>query len=228
MSEITIEKMTIELTRKNIKNLHLKVTPPHGHIKISAPKKMSERQIRSFIISKLDWIKTHQQKILARPYPKPLQYIDGETIKYQGIPYQLQFKEHSKPGKVECLQNIILLYHRPGSTILQKEKILNDWYRNQLRIRIPELICHYEAIMNVIVADFGIKRMKTKWGTCNITARRIWLNLELAKKSPKCLTYIVVHEMTHLLETGHTKRFYALLDQFMPDWKSAEQELNPR
>lgn len=118
------------------------------------------------------------------------------------------------------------MFVRPGTTQEKKQEILHAFYRAELKKLIPELLDKWQPILDVTASAWGIKRMKTKWGTCNIEARRIWLNLELAKKPVQCLEYILVHELTHLLERHHNERFTGLLDQHLPQWRTLREELN--
>jgi predicted metal-dependent hydrolase len=120
----------------------------------------------------------------------------------------------------------LILYVRPNSTKERRQKLLNDWYRQQLRAAIPTFLEKWQKEIGVTIGEWGIKRMKTKWGSCNLQARRIWLNLELAKKSPRCLEYIIVHELVHVLERKHNNRFYGYLTKYLPDWKEIKKELN--
>jgi predicted metal-dependent hydrolase len=216
----------IELVQKNIKNVHLSVLPPHGDVRIAAPLHLSEETIRLYAISKLPWIKQQQKKIRNQERESRREFINKETHYYQGRKYLLRIFERNEPAKVVVNKKHLDLYVRPHTNTLQRQHILNKWYRNEMKELIPVYIKKWEKVMAVKVADFGIKSMKTKWGTCNIEAKRIWLNLELAKKPLQCLEYIIVHEMVHLLERRHNDRFIGYLNKFMPQWKSYREELN--
>lgn len=226
MSVIQLGKLVVEVTHKNIKNVHLSVYPPVGKIKVSAPKSMELETIRVFVISKLNWIKQQQKKLREQEREGPRDYIERESHYFNGKRYQLRVIESDTRPKVELSHKYLSLHIRPGMSKVRREEILNEWYRTQLKNTIPLLIKKYESLMKVEVSDYGVKRMKTKWGTCNPTAKRIWVNLELAKKPPECLEYIVVHEMTHLLEPTHNNRFVALMDLFLPKWRLYKDELN--
>lgn len=173
-----IDDLDIEVTHKDIRNLYLRVSPPDGLVRVSAPSRMQLDNIHRFILSRRDWIKRQQAKLRL----------------------QTQVTEKQCP-------------------------VLDDGYRKYLKETIPNLIDKYETIMGVKVSDFIIRKMKTRWGSCNTQTRRICLNLELAKRSVQCLEYVVVHEMVHLLEPSHNKRFYALMNIFMPDWKDYKTAL---
>lgn len=226
MQEIQLGDITIEVTQKDIKNVHLSVYPPFGQVKIAAPERMDLDTIRIYAISKLTWIKKQQAKIKSQKREAPREYLTKESHYYFGKRYLLKVIEHNLSPVVKLKHNIIELYIRPETSTEKRKEILEEWYRAQLKVKIPELISKWETAMGVNVNDFGIKKMKTKWGTCNIEAKRIWLNLELAKKPVSCLEYIIIHEMTHLLERNHNTRFVALMNSFLPNWKEIKEELN--
>ncbi len=226
MTKQLIKICGIEVTvnYKKIRNLHLRICVPHGEVMASAPMRYSLKQVEEFILKKIEWIKKSQAQILKlRDEGKikmPAKLVSDEEHYLFGKAYLLQVLKNSRNNRVIVKDNIIELQVRGQSNFTQRQKILDDFYRQQLRQIIPQMITKYEKEMGVVVAEFGIKKMKTRWGTCNIRDKRIWLNLELAKKSPQFLESIVVHEMVHLLEASHNKRFYALMDQFMPQWRA--------
>ncbi|MFK5948934.1 MAG: SprT family zinc-dependent metalloprotease [Methylococcales bacterium] len=225
-SELQLGDLTIQVLKKDIKNVHLSVYPPNGRVKVSAPKSMPLDTLRVFVISKLTWIRKQQQKLQAQAREAARDYIERESHYFKGERYLLKVVEHNHPPKILLDHQAITLYIRPKTSTEKRAVILNDWYRAQLKQQIPELITKYEKLMGVSVNEFGVKKMKTKWGTCNPIAQRIWLNLELAKKPPELLEYVVVHEMAHLLERSHNRRFVLLMDKFMPKWKFYKDELN--
>ncbi|MGB0562443.1 MAG: M48 family metallopeptidase [Spirulinaceae cyanobacterium] len=226
MSSLQIGDLTITLTRKNIKNLHLRVYPPDGVIKISAPQRLAETEIRAFVVAKLPWIKKQQAKLRSRPRPEAKHYMAGEPHPFRGQLYPLEIAVATGTPHVRLTSTRLVLHIAPESIETQRAELLNCWYRTQLKTLIPPLIDHWQPRLGVEVSEWRIKRMKTRWGTCNIAARRIWLNLELIKYSDRALEYVVVHEMIHLLERNHTARFYALMDQFLPDWRMCRELLN--
>lgn len=222
----TISGITIDVTRKNVKNLNLRVYPTEGKVTLSCPRMLSYKKIIQFTTDRLPWIKKHLQKAGVKKDVREPNFESGDEIPVWGKPRELQVEEAEKPRRV--LANgtgTIRLNIRPGNDRVVREKLLDEWYREELKREIPLLIKKWEPEMNVSVSEFGVKKMKTRWGTCNIRDRRIWINLELAKKNPDCLEFIVVHEMVHLLERLHSKRFYRLMDQFLPDWKEREKLL---
>tara|TARA_R110002096_G_scaffold97694_22_gene217881 strand:+ start:20698 stop:21420 length:723 start_codon:yes stop_codon:yes gene_type:complete len=224
-----IGEFQVEISRKKIKNLYLKVSPISQKVRVSVPIHVPEKAIEHFVVSRADWIKKQLAKKSVVPKVEVLNFISGETHFYKGKPHQLEVISRSTPPKVELFEDhTIVLQTREGVSREKKEKALNEWYRASLKEDIPKLIAKWEPVMQVSVKEFGVKRMKTRWGTCNIRAQRIWLSLELAKKSPECLEYVVVHEMVHLLERLHNKRFHAFMDLFLPDWRERKKELNGR
>lgn len=226
MQEIQLGDITVEVTQKDIKNVHLSVYPPFGQVKIAAPERMDLDTIRIYAISKLTWIRKQQAKIKSQKREAPREYLTKESHYFFGKRYLLKVIEHNASPIVKLKHNTIELCIRPETSTEKRKEILEEWYRAQLKVKIPELISKWETVMAVKVNDFGIKKMKTKWGTCNIEAKRIWLNLELAKKPVSCLEYIIIHEMTHLLERNHNTRFVALMNSFLPNWKEVKEELN--
>lgn len=227
MNSINIGDIQIDVIQKNIKNLHLSVHPPDGKVRIAAPKMMNEEAIRIFAITKLSWIKKQRAKYLGQERQSEREFVSGESHYFQGRRYLLNVIYTNKKQRVEIRNNHqIDLHVREGSDVVQREKVMTEWYRSQLKSQIPRLIEKWEKVIGVKVDSWGVKLMKTKWGTCNQEAKRIWVNLELAKKNPRCLEYIVVHEMIHILEKHHNDRFFAYMDQFMPNWKDIKGELN--
>lgn len=227
MHQIKVNDLVVDVVRKDIKNLHLAVYPPNGRVRVAAPLLVDDEAVRLAVISKLGWIKRQQVQFAEQERQSEREYVSGESHYFQGNRYLLNVIYLDATPKVVIRSNTrIDLYVRPGSDPDQRERILLAWYRKQLREIVPPLIMKWEPILGVSVADWGIKQMKTKWGTCNIEARRIWLNLELAKKPIRCLEYIVVHELVHLLERHHNDRFTALMDKYLPSWRFLREELN--
>jgi hypothetical protein len=224
---LKISDLEIKLTRKKIKNLHLKIQPPTAEIKVSAPLKMNLKIIEDFLIKKLQWIKQAQQKIRELKIQAPKRYLSGEKHYFFGQKYQLEVIADNKNFLLKK-ENILEIHSRKNSTIMQRKKILEEWYRQEINKIAPLFILKMEEKMQVKVLQMRIKKMKTRWGTCNIKAKRIWLSLELAKKPIECLQFIIIHEMTHLLERKHSKKFFNLMDQFMPNWRDWDQILKNR
>lgn len=226
MELLQLGNISVDVVQKEIKNIHLSVYPPTGRVRISAPARMDLDTIRVFAISKLGWIKRQQAKLKSQKREAPREYIARESHYYLGKRYLLKVIEHDAAPKIILKHGTIDLYVRRNTPLEQRQAILNEWYRQRLKEVAPKYIEKWEKIMKVNVAEFGIKRMRTKWGTCTREAERIWLNLELAKKPSQCIEYIIVHEMVHLLERRHNERFIAHMDNVMPQWRHYKEELN--
>lgn len=224
---IQIADVAIDVIRKDIKNMHLAVYPPTGRIRLAAPSKTDAEVIRLFAISKLGWIKKHIKNFKEQSRETPRDYISGESHYFEGRRYLLNVIEQEGYNKIEVKNHKELnLYVRPNSTKEQKAKVFKEWYRKQLKAQIPAIIEKWEKVIGVKANDWGVKQMRTKWGTCNIEEKRIWMNLELAKKPKNCLEYIIVHELVHLLERNHNDKFIGYLNEFMPKWRAHRDELN--
>lgn len=225
-SQIVVESVPIDVVRKNIKGLRLVIYPQTGRVRLSAPLWLSDDAIRLYAISKLSWIKKHQKRFESRKPQAAQIYTSGEYHEYSGSRFMLAVVPYAGKPKVVLDHTELKLFVRENSTKHYRAKVLDEWYRDRLKEQIPDLIRAWEKRIGVDVAAWGIKQMKTRWGSCNIRARRIWLNLELAKKPTRCLEYVVVHEMVHLLERNHSRRFAALMSGFLPQWRSLKEELN--
>lgn len=227
METLEVGNINIEIVRKQIKNIHLAVYPPLGRVRLATPVDVKDEAIRLFAISKLSWIKKQQRKFESQDRQPPRKYIDRESHYFQGKRYLLRVIEDNSKPRVEITTKTYLdLYAHKGSTIDERGQILSNWYRKRIKEEIPHLIKKWEDKMGIELNSWGVKQMTTKWGTCNIEAKRILINLELAKKPERCLEYIIVHEMVHLFERKHNDRFVALMNKFFPQWKACREELN--
>lgn len=229
MKMITVLDIDVEVVRKEIKNIHLSVHPPYGRVRIAVPTETKDEGIRQFVISKLRWIKLQKEGFEEQVRISAREYVAGESHYFLGERYLLQITETTGKQHVELVGKRNMVFHaRKNSSPEQRERVMVEWYRKELRKIIPELIKKWEPKMNVHVADWQIRKMKTKWGSCNIEKQLITINLELAKKYLHCIEYIVVHEMVHLLERNHNDRFISYMDQFLPNWRTTKLELNER
>ena len=227
MQRIKVSSILVDVIKKDIKNIHLAVYPPSGRVRIAVPLKTSDESVRLFVISKISWIKKQKAKFENTERQSERKFLSRESHYYQGKRYLLNVIEQDGPAKVEIRnKKFIDIYVKKWSTSSRHERILTEWYRKQLKEQVPALIKKWEKIVGVKTEDWGIKQMKTKWGTCNIKAKRIWLNLELIKKPEHCLEYIIVHELVHLLERNHNERFIAHMDKFLPPWRNYKKQLN--
>jgi len=225
-TQIDIDGMIVEVIRKHIRNIHLRVYAHTGQIRISAPRRMSIDAIRLFARSKTGWIKKQQQKIEIQHRHPPYEFITGEHQYLWGQYLLLNVIEKQAVPSVHLTPDSITLQIRPNSSITTREAIMDKWYQCQIKEALPPLISKWEPLMNVKVKKIHLQKMKTRWGSCNTHTHHIRLNTHLAKKPPICLEYVVVHELVHLLEPSHNQKFYALMDQFMPGWKSHRELLN--
>lgn len=224
--QLLLGNIAVDVVFKDIKNVHLSVYPPTGRVRISAPSRMRLDTIRVFAISKLAWIKQQQKKLLGQERETPREYLDRESHYVWGKRYLLRVVLCNGAPSVELKHSHIILTAREGADWAARGAVVAQWYRDQIKAAVPDMIAKWEPILGVSVSRFFVQQMKTKWGSCNPLKRTIRLNTELAKKPKECIEYIIVHEMVHLLEPTHNARFVALMDQFMPRWQYYRQQLN--
>lgn len=226
MQQIELGNISIDVELKDIKNIHLSVYPPTGRIRIAAPSKMDLDTIRVFAISKMQWIRKQQTILLNQERESPREYLELESHYFLGERYLLRITERNSPPILEKDHKFFHLSIRPESSEAKRQEIVENWYRTELKQLITQLLPKWEKIIGVECHSFGVKKMRTKWGTCNPDAKRIWLNLELAKKPVECIEYIIVHELVHLLERSHNAQFVKYMDEFMPKWRYHRDILN--
>lgn len=225
-TKIHLGTIEADVILKDIKNVHLSVHPPAGRVRIAAPTRMNLDTIRVFAISKLAWIQQQQKQLAEQQRETRREYVDRESHYLWGKRYLLSVVERDEPPKISLSHSKMILSVRPGTGVAKRHEITEHWYRNQVRQAVPELIERWAPTLGVTVNRFSIQRMRTRWGSCNPKSASIRLNTDLAKKPRQCLEYIVVHEMTHLLEPTHNARFVALMDRHMPQWHHHRQALN--
>ncbi len=225
-SLLIVDDLEIVVERKAIKNINLAIYPPDGRVRVSVPMQLSEVHIRSAIIARLPWIRQKKALLLGKPQLPDKKFVSGEEHFLFGKKLALRVicRDRWSGAYVQDDTTLVLLV-QADAPVEKKYAILNDWYREQLSERIPGLLRHWEQVVGVEVSEWRIKRMRTRWGTCNITQKRIWLNLELAKMSPECLEYVLVHELVHLLERYHNRRFWNFMDVFLPTWREIRHML---
>lgn len=225
-TQLRLGDIAVDVVLKDIKNVHLSVYPPSGRVRISAPRRMKLDTIRVFAISKLRWIKHQQKKIRGQERETPREYLDRESHYLWGRRYLLKVVEEQHASSVELKDNKLILRVSPGANQETKRAVLALWYREQIKVAAPDLIAKWEPLVGVQVRRVFVRKMKTKWGSCNARAGSIRLNTDLGKKPRECLEYIVVHEMVHILEPTHNARFVGLMDRIMPQWRVRREELN--
>lgn len=219
--------MPVEVVRKDIKNLHVAVYPPVGRVRVATPLRLDDDAVRVAVVSRLGWIRRQQARFADQARESQRELATGESIYFRGRRFRLEIIEDAGSPGVRVISNSrIQIRCRRRADRAQREATLNEWYREGLREQIPSLLGKWERKIGVDVAEVRIRRMKTRWGSCNAAARRIWLNLELAKKPASSLEYILVHEMIHMHERRHNEKFCEMMDVMMPDWQFRRDELN--
>ena len=222
-----VGEVAVDVVRKNIKNLHIGVYPPAGRVRVAAPVGLGDDAVRLAVVTRLAWIQKRRARFIAQHRQSEREFVTGESHYFEGRRYRLDVVEGAARPSVRLRNRTVMeLRVPPGADRKRKKTMLHRWYRRELNARLPSLRKEWEAKVGVTVRELRIRRMKTLWGSCNAEAGRIWLNLELAKKPPTCLTFVLVHEMVHLLERHHNNRFTALMDAVMPQWRTYRDELN--
>lgn len=222
---LTVAGIGVDIVYKDIKNLHISVYPPVGRVRVAAPRRLDEDAIRLAIVQRLPWIKKQRKQLQDADRQTERHMVSGETHYVWGERLRLDSSRHGR-SSVHIEGKTLLLTTPADYSDDQRRTVLDNWYRKELKAAVPPLIEKWQPIIDVEVGAFVVRRMKTKWGTCQTASRAIWLNPELAKKNPRCLEYIVVHELTHLIERTHNSRFVELMDLHMPDWRARRDELN--
>ena len=220
---IHVAGIAVEVWRKPIKNINLVVYAPDGRVRISVPRIMSDKRVRQAVMDRVSWIERQQAHFRAQAPLVMLKAESGEMHKVWGKPCLLTVVENCSPNHVQFDQTSgISLNVRTNTSSKSRLRLLNEWYRGELKSRIPALLKKWQPRVGREAKEWRIKRMKTRWGTCNIASHRIWLNLELAKKPAECLEYILVHELLHLLEKNHNEKFYQHMDRLIPHWRTID------
>lgn len=228
--KLSVLDVEIDVVRKDIKHLHLSVYPPNGRVRIASPMDVNEDTIRLFAINKLKWIRKNQKKQMDQIRQTPREYISGESHWVLGKRYLLKI-EYIISGRHELkIENkkFIVLKIRKGTSTKNKKNVFNEFYREQLHNLLPKLIQEWSKRINVSCDEYAVLKMQTKWGSCVIEKNKIILNLELAKKTIPEIEYVILHELTHLLERNHNQVFTSVLDNQMPDWRNRRKILNER
>ena len=226
VSQIKLGGIAVDVVLKDIKNVHLSVHPPSGRVRIAAPEHMNLDTVRAFAVSKLAWIQEQQKKLQRQERETVREYLDRESHYVWGKRYLLKIEEVVGASSVELKAGNMILRIRPGASTEARGSVVSKWYREQLKAAMPALLLKWVPITGVEPGHIYVQKMKTKWGSCNPVNRSIRLNTDLAKKSPCYLEYILVHELTHLIEKTHNNHFTELMDQFMPQWRDYRQMLN--
>jgi predicted metal-dependent hydrolase len=223
---LTVRDVTVYVRRGGVKHLHLSVHPPAGEVRVSAPSGTSDDVIRRLVVSRLAWVRRRRAEQRATPRPPRREYTDGETFYLWGRAYRLRlvFSAGGRQG-VRLEGDYAILSLRPNTKRAGRERAVRRFYREQLATAIPRIADRWEAQTGLAATQYRIKRMRTKWGSCNPARATVWLNLELAKHPPAALSYVLLHELLHLAEAGHTPEFRLLLDRYLPGWRGVRGEL---
>lgn len=224
--QLVLSGISIEVKKKNIKNLHLSVKPPYGMVVISAPITMNDKAIEMFARTKLGWIKKQILNYETQPRVDKRQYVSGETLYIWGKQYFLKFIENRSKNAFEIHGNNIILSMRSESTVRQRENYVREQYRILLKDEINRLLPKWETETGLFCDSWQTKYMVTKWGTCSTEKKKLWFNLQLAQKPLECLDYVILHELIHLKERSHNKNFCLYMDEFMPEWRERRKLLN--
>ena len=224
--QILVANIPVEIIKRKIKNMHLSVLPPDGKVRVSAPDTLSDESIIMFVRTKVGWIRKQQEKFELQPRQSERQYVSGETLYVWGRQYFLQVEYSYKGNSLVLSGDKAILTVRKESTVKQREAFVNEWYRSLLKAEVEKYLTKWERITGLKCSSWQSKYMTTKWGTCNITTGKIWLNLQLAKKPIECLEYVILHELAHLKVKNHGQEFVAILDQHMPYWREYKRQLN--
>lgn len=224
--QIEISGIQIEIQKKDIKNLHLSVLPPDGKVRISAPMHLSDESITMFVRTKIGWIKKQQEKFERQPRQCEREYVSGETLYVFGQQYFLRVEYSYQGNSLVLSGNDAILTVRKESTAKQRENFVNEWYREQLKAEIAQLLPKWETVTGLKCSSWQTKYMTTRWGTCNTQTKKIWLNLQLAKKPIECLEYVILHELVHTQVKNHGADFVAIMDKYMPYWRDIKKTLN--
>lgn len=226
--QIMVSGIPVEVVKKNIKNMYLKVLPPDGRVCVSAPRRISNGRIEAFVGAKMDWIQKQQKRFEAETCWRELQYVSGEILYVWGRPYVLQAEYGQKRNGLVLLEDRVLLAVPKESTPARRAAFVKEWYRSLLKEQVEKYLPLWEARTGLYASGWQSKDMKTRWGSCNISTRKIWLNVQLAQKPVECLEYVILHELAHLEVSNHGPEFRAILDRHMPDWRSRRMRLNNR
>jgi len=223
---IEVSGQHVQVRRKNIKNLHVGVYPPEGHVRVAAPLSISDDAIRLAVVTRLPWIKRQQRQFQNQERQSRRDYVSGETHYVFGRPLRLLVQAGGKKHRLVKSPQRLTLYSPEGSTREQRQNFLEAWYRRALRDRATPVIERWSSALGIDAPRWGIRKMKTKWGSCNPKKAQVWLNLELAKKQPRALDYVILHEIAHFISDRHDDRFVEVLDTMMPTWREVRRELN--
>jgi len=221
---LIVSDIPISVFKKKIKQLHIYVKPPNGNVTVSAPMSASNEKIEQFVRKNINWIKKHVSRFEDQ-YRSERKYVTGETLYVWGKEYNLQV-EYGNKNSLVLSDDMAILIVRDESTAEERKTFLREWYRGILKTEITQLLPKWEMMTGLKASGWQTRYMTTRWGSCNTKTGKIWLNTELAKRSPECLEYVILHELAHLVERNHNERFKAFMDRYMPAWREIKASLN--
>lgn len=223
---LTVEDVKVSVIRKRVKNVNVRVYPPEGNVVVSVPLRMSDGVVREVVAGRLPWIRRQRTRYASTPAAPFLEYVDGEEHRVFGLIYRLRLAQgRGSTGWGATEPDVIALHVKPFAEHVARQRAYEAWLRRLLDAEIERLVARWAPALGVEVTAWGVKRMKTRWGTCNHRAGRIWLNFELVKRPHECLEYVVVHELAHLIVPDHSQAFWSVLDEHLPGWRRARSEL---
>ena len=223
---ITIGGISIDVVRKtNLKNMYIRVFPPNGMVTVSSSFEFKEEEIKLFVLNKLPEITKVRNKMLSQLRQSKREYVSGESHYVWGKPYPLRVAYEGNTAKVEKIAGKLILTVPEGADTVKREKTVIEWYRQEMKRVLETQIARCEKKTGICARGYKIRNMRTRWGTCNVDEGIITLNLQLVKKPPQCLEYVLIHELVHFMEKNHTHRFYALVEEFCPTWKETKKLL---
>ena len=224
--KLVINGIEVSVVKKSIKNMHLYVKPPEGHVEVSAPINLSDESIELFVRTKIGWIRRQQEKFERQPRQTEREYVSGEAFYVWGRQYYLVVNYSNKGNSLVLDGDKAILTVREESSVEQRTRFVNEWYRRILKTEIEQLLPKWIEITGLHPDSWQTKNMTTRWGSCNVKTRKIWFNLQLAKKPIDCLEYVILHELAHLKVKNHGEQFVAIIDCHMPNWREIRKKLN--
>lgn len=224
---INVCGIDVQVNKKRIKNMHLYVKPPAGMVSVSAPEHISDKAVENFVRLNMGWVKKQREKFAGQPRMTERRYISGETYYLWGRQYFMEFRHYAR-NYLKFDGNKLILGMRASSSAEHRRRFVRREYSLLLAARLKKIVPKWEHITGICCKEYKTRQMTTKWGTCNASAGRIWINLQMAEKPPECLEYVVLHEIIHLKIRNHGQEFTAMLDKFMPSWRTIKNTLNSR
>lgn len=227
IDELTVNGLKVDVERKSIKNLHLSVYPPDGRVHLSAPVSCSDERIKMYVLEKWVWISEKRTAVKQFSRQNTREYVSGEAHYFAGNLFRLRIDEdvNAKQG-IRIEGDYLVLNVTPQSTTSRRAAVMSTWYKERLIPMLGEYISKWEDILSVKLATFEVRSMSAKWATCSKANQKAIFNVELAKKPPVCVEYVVAHELAHLIERTHNACFRAILDRYFPDWRRIKDNLN--